>query len=1066
MTTMATTTATGVLEVRLLGGFAVAVDGRAVPSTTWRSKRVAGLVKLLALEPSHRLHREQVLDALWPELDPEAADNNLRYTLHEARKRLGEAGVERTAFLLREAESLVLGPADALAVDVDTFEQAAALAWRSDDPAITAAALERYAGDLLPEDVYEEWTESRRAALRAAYLALLRRLGDLHLKRGEGAAAIATLERLVATESTDEAVQVRLMKLLARTGQRKRALAQYDQLVRVLEREVSAVPEAATTRLRDDIAAGRYPAPRPAPTAATSPMTPTASPQVSLPAPLDALIGREREVAEVGQLLATARLVTLTGPGGVGKTRLALAVAHEAVASFPDGATFVDLSPLRDPSLVLPTIGQVVGAREEPGVALVVALQALLGRGKVLLVLDNFEQVVEAAPEVAELLIACPGLKVLATSRVRLRLRGEREYPVGPLAMPESTVRSLAPRSVAALLASPAVALFVERAQVAKPSFAVTKDNAQDIAAICHRLDGLPLALELAAAWAKLLPPAAMLTRLQTGRLALTGGARDLPERQQTIRTTISWSYDLLTPEQQRLFRRLAVFVGGWTIEAAEAVGTGPEDGEIDVLASLRALVDHSLVVEREQPDGEPRFMMLETIREFGLEQLGASDEEGAVRDAHAAYFLAVAEAAAPELERAEQLAWYRRLEAEHPNVRGAIAWLQARNDAEAILRFGAALWLFWFGYHAEEGLRWLGEALKNTVRADPLVRAAALHGAGNLARARDDPKQGQVYHKEELALRRTIGDEAGIGKTLLPLGVEAFEQEEFARAETLLVESAERVRVSGDPWALCIAVKCLGDVALVRGDLERAQAFFAQALEIARKTGDQSNIASVRSGQGHAALAAGDARTAATLFAESLALDREFGCSSDTAIYLGNLVWAEIELGDLDRAEALLEEALTLKVDAMSSGDRSWLLLNSARVARLRGDQPRAVNHYSEALHLAEEVQSNRRQHTAECLDEIAAFAAWIGNDTQAVTLWGAADHLRETIGLWWRRNPDIEQAIGRTRKAMGELAFAEAWETGHMIEANHALAVAQEILRTAEVKAGKIATMARAHQ
>ncbi|MBA2518646.1 MAG: AAA family ATPase [Chloroflexia bacterium] len=1059
----AVATATEVLEIRLLGGFSVTVGGHRVPDAVWSRKRAAALIKLLAVEPSHRLHREQVMEALWPELDPMAADNNLRFTLFAARKRLAGAGSRPNQFITRAGESLSLGPAEALTIDIDRFERAATAAWTVDDVMLTRAALDLYAGELLPEDPYEDWAASRRAALRAAHLSLLRRLAELQFGEGAAAAAIAALERLVAVEPTDEAAQTRLMHVLALTGQRQRALARYEHLVAALAREVGAEPEAATRRLRDDIRDGRYPPPPASPAAPVIQRgAKTASTEIAatvglslgspgvLPTPTDALIGREREVAEVGQLLTGARLVTLTGPGGVGKTRLALALAREAAATAPAGVIFVDLTPLRDPNLVLPAIASAIGVRDEPEERLLRSLTMMLGRQRRLLVIDNFEQVVAAASVVAGLLAACPGLRMLVTSRVRLRLRGEREYPVGPLRVPDLASRRRGDRDLGNVTSSPAAMLFVERAHAANSAFALTAENVADVAAICRGLDGLPLALELAAAWAKLLPPAAMLDRLERGRLALTGGSRDAPERQQTIRATIAWSHDLLADQERLLFRRLAVFVGGWTIPAAEAVA-GHGDRELDVLLGLRELVDQSLVVGLGNRGGETRYTMLETIREFALDRLQASGEGGTLRAAHATYLLTLAEAAAPWLEREEQVTWYERLEIEHANVRAAIAWFQACDDTESVLRFGIALWLFWFNFRAEEGLRWLADALADGPHADPLLRAAALHGAGNLARAVDDPVRGEVFHREELALRRAVGDETGIGKTLLPLGVEAFEQEDYARAETLLTESAGRLRASGDLWALAIAVECLGGLAFARGDLDGANAQLTEALRIGRRVGDRSGIGETLARLGALAMAAGDVSTATSCYEEGLSIRRELGAPSDIAVGLRELGMLAIEDGDFDRAETLLGEALALEERASSPALRCSLPLAVGRLARVRGDLKRAAAHYAAALDQVGQVRSYRHQYVAEALDEIAAFAAVTGDRVPAARLWGAASAERDRVGLWHQHGPQLERLLRTTRATMGEAAFAAAWEAGRNMARDAALAIAKELTGSA---------------
>ncbi|MGH2615728.1 MAG: AfsR/SARP family transcriptional regulator, partial [Thermomicrobiales bacterium] len=557
------------LDIQLLGGFRVFVAGQAVPDSDWQRKRAAAVVKLLALEPAHRMHREQLADALWPDADPDAAANSLRVALHHARQRLQGAGAPPGVFLHRDGDVIALGPPELLNVDIDVFDEALRHAWQSPDPAVSQAALDAYRGDLLPEDLYEDWAAGRRTTLRASYLTLLRRVAQLHEHRAEIGQAIAVHHRLLTVEPLDEDAHSEVIRLFALTGRQHQALAQYDRLVALLDRELGAEPQPATHQLVASIREGRFPDtalpfdPAIAGDAAAAP-----EPARGLPAPVDDLIGRERELAELRHLLAATRLVTLTGPGGVGKTRLALATAHAAEAAmFPDGAFFAELAALDDADLVLPTIAHAIGVREVAGEALVETLVNHLGARRVLLVIDNMEHVAAAAPAVAHLLSACPSLTALVTSRGRQKLHGEQEYVVQPLHLPQRSlpVGSRGSRAIAAMALAdvPAVALFVRRAAAAQSGFALTGSNAAAISDICWRLDGLPLAIELAAARVRLLPPQELLARLEHPLAVLTDGPRDAPARQRTLRATIAWSHDLLTPPEQDLFACLSVFAGG-----------------------------------------------------------------------------------------------------------------------------------------------------------------------------------------------------------------------------------------------------------------------------------------------------------------------------------------------------------------------------------------------------------------------------------------------------------------------------------------------------------------------
>jgi len=448
----------------------------------------------------------------------------------------------------------------------------------------------------------------------------------------------------------------------------------------------------------------------------------------NLPAQPTALLGRETEVAATRALLeqAGARIVTLTGPGGTGKTRLGLQVGAELVEAFGDGVWFVPLAAIADPDLVVPAIAQPLGVREIPGEPLLTTLQEYLQKKHALLLLDNFEHLTAAAPAISALLAACPGVQVLVTSREPLRIAGERELPVSPLSLPtERQARGLPP---AALLEYSAIRLFVERAQAVKPDFTLSEATAADVTAICRRLDGLPLAIELAASRVRVLPPRQLLSRLDTRLKLLTGGHRDLPARQQTLRAAIEWSHDLLDPDEQTLFARLAVFSGGCTFEAAEAICAAAGELGLDVLDGLDSLTQKSLLRPDEGDDGESRFTMLETIREYGLDRLDATGDAAMVRRTHAGYFLTLAEKAEPELTGPDQVAWLNRLNAEHDNFRSALGWLEQADGAETRLRIVAALWRFWWMHgHLAEGRGWLDRALAGADGLPPYILANAL---------------------------------------------------------------------------------------------------------------------------------------------------------------------------------------------------------------------------------------------------------------------------------------------------------------------------------------------------
>ncbi|HEX5963529.1 MAG TPA: adenylate/guanylate cyclase domain-containing protein, partial [Gemmatimonadales bacterium] len=593
----------------------------------------------------------------------------------------------------------------------------------------------------------------------------------------------------------------------------------------------------------------------------------------NLPIQATPFLGREREVTEVVALLrsADARLVTLTGPGGTGKTRLALQAAAELLDAFPDGVFFVPLAALRDPELVPSAIASALGLRDQAGQTPAQAVREALAGKRLLLVLDNVEQVAASAPFVGELLAAAPDLEVLATSRLPLRLRAEREYPVTPLALPPAN--GMPPEQ---FLQYEAVRLFVERAQAVRAGFTLTPEIAPAVAEITRRLDGLPLAIELAAARVRLLPPAALLARLEKRLPLLIGGPRDAPARQQTLRDAIAWSYDLLTADEQALFRRLSIFAGGFSLEAAEAVAN--PGGELDVLDGVDRLSEHSLLRPVAGPAGEPRFTMLETIREYGLERLEQGGEAETTRRAHTEFFLALVEGAEPKLTSPEQLVWLERLEAEHDNLRAALDWALVRDSQMALRLAGGLAWFWFFRGYLREGRGWLERTLAASGDPGPL-HAEALAAAGRLARHLGDYGGAIALLERSLELARSFQDRRVEALALHELGALAGLAEGDAAREAALTEASLALwRELGDSWGIARTLNNLGYEAYLQGDLDRAVSLLDEGVTLARVAGDRSVLGYILDSRGVVAEAQGELARATDLYQEALTLADQVG--------------------------------------------------------------------------------------------------------------------------------------------------------------------------------------------
>jgi predicted ATPase/class 3 adenylate cyclase/Tfp pilus assembly protein PilF len=815
----------------------------------------------------------------------------------------------------------------------------------------------------------------------------------------------------------------------------------------------------------------------------------------NLPRQSTPFIGREKETDAVIALLrrGDTNVVTLTGTGGTGKTRLSMQVGAEMLEEYEDGVWFVELATL-PPSehwLVPNAIAEALRVKESPGRPLIETLKGYLKDKKTLLVLDNFEQVMPAAPQVSGLLKAAPGVKALVTSRITLQVYGEREYQVPLLSMPDPR-RFRQHKQTGPLTGTPgttgplyaartpdeemaeytqyeAVRLFVDRAQAVKADFEITAENAATIGEICVRLDGLPLAIELAAARIRMLPPQALLTRLSSRLKMLTGGATDLPARQQTLRNAIEWSYDLLTEPDKQLFRRMSVFSGGRTFEGLEAICNYDGRLEVDVLDGVESLGSKSLLQRREGSDGELRFWMLETIQEYAFEKLKEEGEAEELGKEHALYYMRLAEEAEQELTGKQQGKWLNRLEDEHDNLRAALRWAREASSgqgpgagriespAEIALRIAGALWRFWLvrGYFSE-GREELEEALSASAPAysgdvaeaagNPLAvpRAKALNGVGRLADREGDHPAARAYYDESLALRRELGDKKGIAETLRNIGILASNEGDYPTAHLMYEQSLQLMRELGDKSGVAETLNSLGGVALREGNYSLAHSMYEQCLALMRELGDKRSIARMLNNLAIVmADKEGSFTQARSLFEQSLVLMRELGDKSGIAMLLNNLGGLSDRQKDYPKARSQFEQSLVLMRELGDKSGSAEILDNLGDVASNEGEYRTAHSYYEQSLTLMKELGDKKGVATALASLGRLAGEAKPGDAERGGKLLGAAEGILEAIGgvLDPGEQQRHEQGTEAIRSQLGDEAFKAAYAEGQAMSLEAAI-------------------------
>ncbi len=997
------------LTLYLLGLPRVEMGDREVHITRRKAMALLAYVALTKLTHS----REELATFFWPDYTQSQSLAYLRRVLSDLNTSLDGAGliIDRTTVRMDAAS---------IWVDVDAFHQQLAVCKSHNHPmkevcrdcvsqlekAVSLYKDNFMKGFSLRDSVaFDEWQLFQAEELQRVFAFTLERLVHWYHSQKTYESAVAYANRWLAMDPLQEPAHRALIQIFSDMGQRTAALQQYQLCANTLREELGTIPSNETATLYEQIrdSAGERVDQHILPSTFTPPLSQDQTPLHNLPAQLTSFIGREKEISQIQEkmLHPDIRLLTLTGPGGSGKTRLSLAVAEQVLSEFPDGVFFVSLASLRDPALVLDAIAQTFGLRNAGDMPLSEIITRFLTDKRILLVLDNFEHLIQAAPCITSLLKALPHLSMLVTSRSLLHVTGEHQFPVLPLDLPDSKTTNLQP-----LAQNEAVQLFVDRAKAVKPGFTLTDQNTQVVSDICTRLDGLPLAIELAAARVRLLSLPNLQSQLQNRLRFLTGGALDLPAHQRTLRSTIEWSYALLSEDEQVLYRRLAVFAGGCTLQAAETVCNSSSGRSLqvglclDVLNCLEKLMDQSLL-QQSVVQGTARFTILETIREYALEKLAESGEIAWLRQAHAYFFLELAEKAESNLFGPEPGSWMDKLNRELDNLRVALAWAM-ENDSACGLRLTAALTWFWISdARLTEGRDWLTQAIEQPQAKDAPHRtqyACALKSACVIAWFQGDSFKGLQMGEQSVAIFRSLGDTRKLADALYATALATFSSPDSVRTLPLLDESITLYKQINDPSELAKSLLLYGAKLYQRGEHKLALSQIEESHDLAVKHGRLPLVAEIENYYGQIAFSDNDFAAAWSHFEKQVQLEQKMG----RKIWIPGIFWALGDIlfhqGEYEQARTYYQKSLAMFLKMGNTANAAESIERLGKLALRQGQIPKAKALYFESLVLLQNVE-RRAWKVAKCLFGLAQIADIEDQPERFVTLVGAVETHRSKI-------------------------------------------------------------------